>query len=119
MDQFSNLVEFRQAVYERGLGKARDAQFELVDALPPGQPLRSFPGPGLLVPQIPANGPQLFSLDGTAWPLPAVRTLADLQYVFSPTRAVDSGSVVVGYPHSVPGWVPEADISRALPAQRG
>ena len=143
MKQFSNLIEFRQAIYEHGLSKARDAQFELVDALLLGQPIRSFPElslvptfrrkwhsayaaieegrqarewlEGFLVLQIPAKGAKLFSLDGTAWPHPAAKTLADLQYVFSPTRAVDGGSIVVGHPHSVLAWVPEAGSSWAPP----
>jgi len=33
MEQFAKLIEFRQAVYEHGLVCAKDAQFELVDAL--------------------------------------------------------------------------------------
>ena len=33
MKQFAELIEFRQAVYEHRLSRARDAQFERVDAL--------------------------------------------------------------------------------------
>ena len=111
MKQFNNLVEFRQAVYEHGLIKARDAQFELVEALLMGSPIRSFPELSLspvfrrkwpsayaaiedgeqdrrwleklFVGQIPAEGTQVFSLDGTAWPHPEARVLADRQYVYS------------------------------------
>ena len=143
MKQFNNLIEFRQAIYEHGFSKARDAQFELVDALLLGQPIRSFPELSLLpifrrrwhsgyaaieegrqdwkwlerhlIQQIPAQGPKRFSLDGTAWPHPAAKTLADRQYVFSPTRAVDGGSIVVGHPYSVLAWVPEAGSSWAPP----
>ena len=43
MEQFNNLTEFRQATYEHGLTKAGDAQFELVDAMLLGRPIRSFP----------------------------------------------------------------------------
>jgi hypothetical protein len=43
MDQCNNLIEFRQAVYDHGLTKAKDAQFELVDALLLSPPIRSFP----------------------------------------------------------------------------
>ena len=50
MEQFSRLIEFRQATYEHGLTKARDAQFELVDALLLGRPVRSFPELSLLPP---------------------------------------------------------------------
>jgi hypothetical protein len=143
MEQFNNLIEFRQAAYEHGFTKASDAQFELVDALLLGRPIRSFPELSLLptfrrkwhrsyaaierggqdwewlewhfIRQIPTKGPKLFSLDGTAWPHPAARVLADRQYVFSPTPAVDGGSIVVGHPYSVLAWVPEAGSSWGLP----
>ena len=143
MEQFNNLIEFRQATYEHGFTKACDAQFELVDALLLGRPIRSFPELSQLstfrrqwhssyaaigrgdqdwewlewhfIQQIPTKKPQLFSLDGTAWPHPAARTLADRQYVFSPTPAVDGGSIVVGHPYSVLAWVPEPGSSWGLP----
>ena len=94
MEKFNNLIEFRQAVYENGLTKAQDAQFELVDALLLSSPIRSFAelslSPAfrrkwssayaaiedgerdrewlerLFVEQIPVEGNQVFSLDGTA-----------------------------------------------------
>ena len=143
MEQFNDLIEFRQATYEHGLTKAGDAQFELVDAMLLGRPIRSFPELSLLPPfrrkwhssyaaierggqdwdwleehfvqQVPMKGPQLFSLDGTAWPHPAARSLADRQYVFSPTPAVDGGSIVVGHPYSVLAWVPEPGSRWGLP----
>jgi len=43
MGQFNKLIEFRQAIYDHGLTRARDAQFELVDALLLSPPIRSFP----------------------------------------------------------------------------
>ena len=147
MEQFNKLIAFRQATYEHGLTKAKDAQFELVDALLLGRPVRSFPELSLLPPfrrkwhsgyaamerggqdrewleehfmrQIPTRGPKLFSLDGTAWPHPAAWTLADRQYVFSPTAAVDGGSIVVGHPYSVLAWVPEPGSSWGLPVSIG
>ena len=143
MEQFNNLIEFRQATYEHGLTKAGDAQFELIDALLLGRPIRSFPELSLLpifrrqwhssyaaierggqdqqwlerhfIRQIPTQGLKLFSLDGTAWPHPAARALADRQYVFSPTAAVDGGSIVVGHPYSVLAWVPQPGSSWGLP----
>ena len=36
-------IEFRQAVYDHALTYARDAQFELVDALLRSAPIRTFP----------------------------------------------------------------------------
>lgn len=143
MEQFNNLIEFRQATYEHGFTQAGDAQFELVDALLLGRPIRSFPELSLLptfrrqwhssyaaiergdqdrnwlegyfIQQIPTKGPHLFSLDGTAWPYPTARVLADRQSVFSPTPAVDGGSIVIGHPYSVLAWVPELGSSWGLP----
>ena len=143
MEQFNNLIEFRQAVYEHGFTQASDTQFELVDALLLGQPIRSFPELTLLpvfrrqwhsgyaaierggqdwewleqhlIQQIPTKGAKLFSLDGTAWPHPAAWTLTDRQYVFSPTPAVDGGSIVVGHPYSVLAWVPQPGSSWGPP----
>jgi hypothetical protein len=43
MEQFNKLIEFRQAVYDKGLIWGKDAQFELVDALLLSPPIRSFP----------------------------------------------------------------------------
>ena len=115
MEQFNKLIEFRQAVYDKGLVWAKDAQFELVDALLFSPPIRSFPELSLspvfrrqwsstydaiergrqnrewlesyFMRQIPSKGVQVFPLDGTAWPHPAARALEDRQYVYSPTAA--------------------------------
>ena len=43
MAQFSSLIEFRQAVYDNGLTLAKDAQFELVDALLLSPYVHSYP----------------------------------------------------------------------------
>ncbi|MEA3345722.1 MAG: transposase, partial [Chloroflexota bacterium] len=64
---------------------------------------------GHFINQIPAEGVQVFSLDGTAWPHPEAKALADRQYVYS------GGSVVVGHPYSVLAWVPERGGSWAPP----
>jgi len=143
MEQFNKLIEFRQAVFEHGFTKASDAQFELVDALLAGRPIRSFPELSLLptfrrkwpssyaaiekggqdwkwlegyfIQQVSTKGAQLFSLDGTAWPHPAVWTLVDRQYVFSPTSEVDEEAIVVGHLYSMLAWVPERGSSWGLP----
>ena len=142
MQQFNKLLAFRQAVYNHGLTRARDAQFELVDALLLSLPIRSFPELSLspafrrrwpsvyaaieggeqdrewlesyLMQQVPAEGAQVFSLDGTAWPHPAARTMADRQYVYSPTKVLNSRSLVVGHPYSVLAWAAERGSSWAL-----
>jgi hypothetical protein len=143
MQQFNKLIEFRQAVYEYGLTRAQDAQFELVDALLLSPSIRSFPELSLspafrrkwssayvaiedgrqdwrwlskhFVSHIPETGDQVFALDGTAWPHPQARTLEDRQYVYSPTQRVNGGSVVIGHVYSVLGWVPEPSQSWAPP----
>ena len=142
MKQFNDLTEFRQAVYKHGFAKAKDAQFELVDALLLGGHIRSFPELSLspafrrkwpsayaaieegeqnrewleacFMEQVPRHGPQVFALDGTGWPHPAARTLADRQYVHGCTRAVN-GSIVIGHPYSVLAWVLERGRSWAPP----
>ena len=43
MKQFNKLTEFRQAVYDHGLTRFADAQFDLMDALLLSPPIRSFP----------------------------------------------------------------------------
>lgn len=140
---FQRLLAFRQAVYEQGFTKRRDSQFELLDALLCSS-ARSFPElsclavfrrrwpsvyaaledgrqdtPWLqhyLIQQLPTTpGIQVFALDGTAWPRPAAVTLPDRQYVYSPTKAVNGGSVVVGSPYSLLTWVVEPQSSWALP----
>jgi hypothetical protein len=139
MDQFTNIIEFRQAIYDHGLTKAKDAQFELVDALLLSPPIRSFPELSLspvfrrkwtsayaaieegsqdvawlekyFVQQVPVTGVQIYPLDGTAWAHPGAKAMSDRQYVYSPTIAVDGGSIVIGHPYSVLGWAPERNSS--------
>jgi len=141
MKQFNNLIEFRQAVYDHGLLRFADAQFDLVDALLLSPPIRSFPELSLshafrrqwhsayaaieegeqdrewlehhFIEQIPAQGPQIFSLDGTSWLQPAANTLPDRQYVYSPTKMVTSRPIGIGQPYSVLAWAPERHSSWA------
>lgn len=142
MEHFNTLIEFRQAVYDHGLTLAKDAQFELVDALLLSPPIRSFPELSLspvfrrqwpsayaaieegkqdrnwlesyFIQQIPRQSLLVFALDGTAWPHPEAKTLADRQYVHGSTLAID-GSILVGHPYSVLAWVPERGRSWAPP----
>ena len=141
MQQFTKLTEFRQAVYDHALTRARDAQFELVDALLLSAPIHSFPELSLcpafrrqwpsvyaaiedgrqdrewlehyLVQHLPTHRLLVFPLDGTSWPHTAARTMTDRQYVH---RASDTGlgsPVVVGHPYSVLAWAPERNSSWA------
>jgi hypothetical protein len=43
VEEFNNVIEFRQASYEQEPTRVRDARFELIDAFFLGQPIRSFP----------------------------------------------------------------------------
>ena len=141
MEQLTSLIEFRQAIYPRGPTRARDAQFELLDALLLSPPIRSFPElslspvfrrewssacaaikegqqdlewlEGYLIQQVPKWGLQVFALVGTAWAHPTAKTLADRQYVRCPTSAVHGGSIVVGHPYAILAWVPERGTSWA------
>lgn len=142
-EQLNRLIDFRQAVYRSFLLRQRDAQFELVDALLLQRGIRSFAELSLLpvfrrdwssaytavedgrqdtvwlrrqlCAEVPTDKRQIFSLDGTAWPRPAAPTLSDRQYVYSPTPAIDGGSIVIGYPYSILAWVAEMGSSWALP----
>ena len=143
MQQFNNLIEFRQAVYDRALTRARDAQFELVDALLLSAPIHTFPELSCspifrrqwhsayaaiengrqdrewleryLVQLLPTEGCLVFSLDGTSWPHTAARTMSDRQYVYSASNTGLGSPVVVGHPYSVLAWAPERNTSWAPP----
>ena len=143
MEQFNKLIEFRQAVYDHGLTRAKDAQFELVDVFLLSPPIRSFPELSLspvfrrqwpsvyaaveegsqdvawleryFAQHIPTTGVQVYPLDGTAWAHPEAKAMSDRQYVYSPTIAVDGGSIVVGHPYSVLAWAPERNSSWTPP----
>ncbi|HBY98109.1 MAG TPA: hypothetical protein DEP84_29900 [Chloroflexi bacterium] len=132
-EQLTKLKAFRQMVYEEGLGKRRDAQFELLDVVATGRRIGSFPELSLsplfrrtwssaykaleagslqearvrrlVVEQVPEQETVVCARDGTAWPRPAAPTLPDRQYVPSPTASVNGTSVVVGQPYSLLVWV--------------
>lgn len=139
----NRLIEFRQAVYEHGLLARRDALFDLLDAIVAEGPVPSLPWLSLsprfqrqwpslyaaledgrldsvwlrayLAQQVPAEGVQVFALDGSAWARPCARTLDDRQYVYQPTQAVNGGSVCVGYPYALLEWSPAVRTSWCLP----
>ena len=132
IQQINNLIEFRQAVYQTGLGKNQDALFELVDAtierphadcaaeisLSPlfrrkWHSLYKAIEKGkvnekslisLFVSQVPKTGIQVYPLDSTMWSHPAARTLDGMVYGPSPTRALKRHSIVQGHEYSLLGW---------------
>jgi len=140
--QLNKLIEFRQQVYAQGLTKARDAQFELIDALLSNRSIQSFPelsfapvhqrqwhsAYGALengqqdrewlrqyfTEQVPDRSVTVFALDKTVWCHPRSRILPGQMYEYSPTRSVKT-SVVQGHAYSLLTWVPAAGSSWALP----
>lgn len=141
--QLTNFIAFRQALYQQGLTRRRDAQFELLDALLTGSPVRSFAEFSLaagfrrtwssvyaavedgrldtlalrrlLVAQLPPQPELVFALDSSSWPHPQARTLPDRQHVHQATHAVNGGSVIVGHDYSLLTWVAQPRSSWALP----
>lgn len=65
--------------------------------------------------QVPKEGVQVFPLDTTIWAHPRARTLSDLIYGRSPTKALKSHSIVQGHEHSLLTWTPEPGQSWSLP----
>jgi hypothetical protein len=140
--QISKLVEFRQAIYQNGFTRRKDAQFELLDALVLKDQITSFPMlscsaaftrrwssayaalekgqqditwlRSYLAKQVPDPGIQFFSLDCTAWARPEAHTLPDRQYVYQPSRTNQGSIVVIGHKYSLLDWVPEPNSSWSL-----
>jgi hypothetical protein len=142
-ENINKLIEFRQAVYENGISRRRDALFDLLDAMIWGGSVSSFAmlsqanpfqrkWPSVyaavedgrlnedwlqayLAQQVPSRGICIFALDGSPWPRPRARTLEDRQYVFQASSDVNGGTVAIGYPYSSLDWVVEPHTSWALP----
>ena len=142
-ENINKQIEFRQAVYEQGIMRRRDAMFELLDAMIWGGSVSSFAmlsqadpfqrkWPSVyaavengrlnedwlqayLAQQVPSSGICIFALDGSSWPRPRARTMEDRQYVFQASSDVNGGTVAIGYPYSSLDWVVEAHTSWALP----
>lgn len=138
--QRSKLPEFRQLLYERVFTRARDALFELLDALLVQPQVSSFAELCLaavfrrrwpsvyaavrdgqvdldvlerfLAAQVPAEGVAVYALDTTLWPHPQARTLADRQLY--PVHG-SGREIVAGHAYSLLSWVVERGTSWALP----
>lgn len=132
--QLNNLIEFRQMVYDQILSRARDAQFELMDALLLSDHPRCFAELSLspvfrrgwpsaygaieagaqqlqrlaqvFIRQVPRQGVEVFPLDTTVWAHPSARTLTGLVYAPSPTKALKQHSIVQGHQYSLLTWTP-------------
>ena len=141
-EQFSPLIAFRQAAYSC-LGAARDALFELADAvlltpsatsfaelslcpafrrrwpsvyeaLEDGRPDRE----GLLqlyVSQMPDADRPLLVGDHTPWPRLSARTLRDRTCVHQSTPIRGNKPITLGHDYSTIAWIAPDEGGRALP----
>lgn len=135
--QFNNLIEFRQRVYEEGLVGERDAQFELVEALLTGHKIQTFVELSrsplhrrqyssaytamkrgrqdigalrqIFAEQLPSEEVFVLSLDASKWPHRQADTLSGR--VLEPYH----GQVMAVHVYSKLAWIPEAHTSWALP----
>jgi len=136
------LKTFRQQVYDR-LGPARDALFELSDAVLLTPAVNSF-AEFSLSPAFRRRWPSLYEAvqdgrpdrlalletylaqmtaeprpiwmgDHTAWPRPKAKTLRDRTVEHQPTPIPGAKPITVGQGYSTLAWVPEAQGSWALP----
>jgi len=142
--QFTKLIEFRQAAYHC-LGQARDAQFELTDAVLLSTAVSSFAAlslspvfrrkwpsvyeaiqdgrpdrVGLLrlyTKQMPAEVRPLLTGDHTAWPRLSAFTLAERTVEHQPTKIADQKPITLGQGYSSLVWLPPEGVasSWALP----
>lgn len=142
--QFTKLIQFRQAAYQC-LGKARDAQFELADAVMLTPAARSFAEltlspifrrrwssgyeaiedgspdrEGLMrlyAAQIPPLPRPLLAGDHTAWPRLSAPTLRDRTIEHHPTKVKGNKPITIGQGYSTLVWLPpdEEKGSWALP----
>ncbi|GEM_PF-1847230 len=134
---FNQLQEFRQTLYS-SLGNARDAVFDLMDAVLVSGCIVSFvslsqspvfrrqwssvyaalqdsrlprsPMLKLLVKQIATAEQPLLAGDGTRWHRPAAKTLKERTFAGG-----SGGGITVGHSYSTLAWIPEASGSWALP----
>lgn len=133
-------MQFRQALYGQVFTHARDAVFELVDALLLGPTVDTFAELALvpvfrrqwpslyaavgdgrwenrvleqaLVRQIPPAPVLRYALDSTVWPHPQARTLPERKYY---PRAGAGAAIVPGHGYSLLAWVAAPHCSWALP----
>jgi len=139
----TTLKTFRQTVYESGLGKARDALFELGDAVLLTSSANSFAEFSLQPSfrrrwpmlyealqdgsiyryslldlyrlQIPRTERPLLAGDHTAWSRLHARTLSERTVEHQPNAIPNAKPITVGQGYSTIVWLPETSGSWALP----
>lgn len=138
-EQLNKLIAFRQLVYDNGLEQARDAQFELIDAILTSNQIRSFAELSLsplhrrkwssayaalkngqqdrdylsllFIHHLPREPVQVFALDASKWVHADANTLSGL--VLGPTTSKHNIQPVHVY--SMLAYIPEVGGSWALP----
>jgi len=141
-EHFNKLIQFRQAAYER-LGTAKDALFELSDAVIAMPSVQSFAElscsrhfrrgwpslyealqdgrpdrEGLMrlySQHILAEERPILAGDHTAWPRPTAYTLRDRTVEHQPNPVPGGPPITLGHGYSSMVWVPEKQGSWALP----
>lgn len=139
---FAKLQQFREAVHPL-LGRAKDALFELMDAVLTTAHISSFvmlslspvfrrQWPSLYealqdgrpqrnklmrvyLKQIPTDQQPVLAGDHTHYPRPEAKTLKDRTYEHQPTPIVGNKPITIGQGYSTLAWVPETAGSWALP----
>lgn len=139
----NTLKTFRQTVYESGFGKARDALFELGDAVLLTTRANSFAEfslqpsfrrgwpmlyetlqdgviyraslMDLYIAQIPRTARPLLAGDHTAWSRLHARTLRERTVEHQPNAIPNAKPITVGQGYSTIVWLPETQGSWALP----
>lgn len=138
----ARLEEFRQVAYKY-LGRAKDATFELTDAILLTRNIysladlslspvfrRKWPSiyealqdsrpqrqklMQLYIKQIPVEGRPLLAGDHTNWPRPDAITLQERTYEHSGTSIAENKPITIGQGYSTIAWIPEKSGSWALP----
>jgi hypothetical protein len=138
----ARLEEFRQVAYKY-LGRAKDATFELTDAILLTRTVysladlslspvfrRKWPSiyealqdsrpqrqklMQLYIKQIPVEGRPLLAGDHTNWPRPDAVTLQERTYEHSGTSLAENKPITIGQGYSTIAWIPEKSGSWALP----
>lgn len=141
-EHFNKLIQFRQAAYEK-LGTAKDALFELCDAVISTPAANSFaelscstqfrrrwssvyealqdgrPDRNSLMQlycqRIKVNTRPTLVGDHTAWPRPSAYTLRDRTVEHQPTPVPGNRPITLGHGYSTLVWTPENNGSWALP----
>ena len=141
-DQWQRLQEFRQGVYQN-LGRARDATFELMDAVMLSRKVDSLADLSLCpcfrrkwssayealedtrpnanqlmrlyLEQIPTESVVVMAGDHTPWPRPEAKSLKERTYQHRGGDPWSRRPVTVGQGYSTLAWIPESEGSWALP----